>query len=92
MKNCYKNLIVILYSGILLLDSVGWEYIGSLSKSYIDELNESCNTEYSDLSMILIANLLENRPNCRGAEIYTEDSLKDPDLLNIYAFCNKWSI
>lgn len=87
-----KNLLISIFSCIVLVSTAGWEYIGSLSIDQLENINESCNNDYKYLTEILIENILLNHPHCRGAELMIENSEENSNLLNIYAICNKWGI
>jgi len=75
---------------IVLILSVGWEYIGTISLKFLDEHKEPEVRQY--IIEKWIANIKEIHPHCRGAYIEFREDGEDSDLVGVFAKCYKWGI
>ena len=74
----------------LLIQGVGWEFIGVIPNNFIEENKDP------DIKQYIIEEWINNikiiHPHCRGAYIRFVDSDIDDSLSEIHAYCYKWEI
>ena len=85
-----RNLIVSLILVIFITGSYQWIYIGSLSKTTINNKLES--EQSKELVIMLMSKIYERKPSCRKAFFDIEENPEDTDKIDVFAVCNTWEI